>query len=48
MFKERLISGIIILLGILAIIYVGSVPLWISSLIVGCVGLLVIQGCGAG
>ncbi len=39
MFKERLISGIVILAGIVILILVGGLPLWIASMVAACVGL---------
>lgn len=39
MFKERLISGAILLVGLIVLIIVGSYPLWAASMMIGCVAL---------
>ena len=39
MFKTRLISGIVLLAGLITLIIIGGLPLWIASLIVACLGI---------
>lgn len=39
MFKQRLISGAVLLAGIIILIIIGGLPLWIASLIVACLGM---------
>jgi len=44
MFKERLISGILLVVGIGVLIYVGGFSLWLASLMVGLVGMYELYG----